>query len=901
MSPQGNTSQPLLKVDHVPRSTKTFVTFRTLPPDIPNAHAPSRPASGSSVWRFCERGLKILILLVFMSLGNSISLALAAPEKLARSHWISPNVIYVPPDLGDEVDLVLTDQDWDEQGQSVARFKKTSTPPPNRGPLQGLIEHKSTTPVTSDLLQRWIRKPHFIRSPQGARTGVQTAPVIDHSFANKTSPLGAIWENDRTVTLRLWAPTAQEIQVKLSNGRKVAMSYQNTPEDVGIWSVRGDFANLSYVYEVTVFRRDLGRMTTVTTTDPYSVDTSSDGQWSKISDLRSQEPQGWSEFRAPVFARKADTVLYELHVRDFSQSLATVFKPAPAWLGTYLAFGKDHAGTRALKALADSGVTHIHLLPTFDFASVPEDRSSQKSPTIPDNPSPIGSEAAEAVERVRAQDGFNWGYDPVHFMVPDGSYATRPNNRILEHRQMALDLAQMGLKVVVDVVFNHMSGSRLQHSSVLDKIVPDYYFRLDGLGKIYNSTCCANTASEHIMMARLVKDSIRHWAKEYKVGGFRFDLMGHMPKALLVEVRDMLQTMEQQNGGPYVLYGEGWDFGEVAGGRLFENASQRNMAGTAIATFSDRGRDAIRGGSPSGEPSIRGIATGLGAIPSENAELLRLQDVLEVDLTGNLKNFEIQNFQNQSKKGSEVFFQGESAGYAKDPIDVVRYVGAHDNETLFDAIMWKTTGSHSNDARSQMALLAMSFVALGQGIPFFHAGDEFLRSKSLDRNSYDSGDHFNVLDYELSDPGWGKGLPPGPSNRPLWPRMKEIALRGAPDNSLLEQTQEAFLNLLKIRKSSLLFRKETESEIKQGMSFLYSPSGKTPHLTAVEYRRSSAIESQDPFRRIVVLWNSGTAKLKFSHPKLSGLQIHPLSPGAATFKDQNTVELSPRSYSVWAE
>jgi len=194
-------------------------------------------------------------------------------------------------------------------------------------------------------------------------------------------------------------------------------------------------------------------------------------------------------------------------------------------------------------------------------------------------------------------DSFNWGYDPFHYTVPEGSYATDPNGsmRILEFRQMVKATHDMDLKLIMDVVYNHTNASGVNDKSVLDKIVPGYYHRLNvNTGGVENSTCCDNTATENLMMGKLMIDLLKVWADDYKVDGFRFDLMGHQPKDVMVEALEEVREIDPNT----LFYGEGWDFGEVANNACFGQANQINMAGTEIGTFSDRLRDAVRGGSP---------------------------------------------------------------------------------------------------------------------------------------------------------------------------------------------------------------------------------------------------------------------------------------------------------------
>ncbi|MFD0891139.1 DUF3372 domain-containing protein, partial [Streptosporangium algeriense] len=238
---------------------------------------------------------------------------------------------------------------------------------------------------------------------------------------------------------------------------------------------------------------------------------------------------------------------------------------------------RDSAGTAELRSLARDGLTHVHLLPVFDFATVPDRRSERTEPDGDLASMPPDSELQqERVALTAARDSYNWGYDPLHHTVPEGSYASDPDGtaRIVEFRRMVAGLNRMGLRVIMDVVYNHTYACGPHPSAVLDRLVPGYYHRLLDDGTVATSTCCANTAPEHLMMGRLVVDSVVTWAREYKVDGFRFDLMGHHPKANLLAVREALDRLtpaaDGVDGASVLLYGEGWDFGEVAGGARFE-------------------------------------------------------------------------------------------------------------------------------------------------------------------------------------------------------------------------------------------------------------------------------------------------------------------------------------------
>jgi pullulanase-type alpha-1,6-glucosidase len=335
-------------------------------------------------------------------------------------------------------------------------------------------------------------------------------------------------------------------------------------------------------------------------TDPYSVSLSANSRRSQAVDLDDPvlQPDGWGRLEKPSLAAWSDIVLYELHVRDFSASDPSV---PGALRGTYKAFAlPDSVGVRHLRTLAAAGVSHVHLLPILDFATVEEDRRLWREADLAGLP-PDSERQQARLAALGTADPYNWGYDPLHYRVPEGSYATDPAGpaRILEAREMVAALAAAGLRTVLDVVFNHAFASGQERHSVLDRIVPGYYHRLNAEGEVETSTVCANTASELAMMERLMVDSVVTWARDYKIDGFRFDLMGHHMKRNLLAVRAALDRLTPERDGvdgrSIYLYGEGWSFGEVANDARGVQASQANLPGTGIGTFNDRPRDAARG------------------------------------------------------------------------------------------------------------------------------------------------------------------------------------------------------------------------------------------------------------------------------------------------------------------
>jgi len=723
-------------------------------------------------------------------------------------------------------------------------------------------------------------------------TGVQIAGVLDDLY-RYDGPLGITF-NDKTPTLRVWAPTARGVKLHLyasPDADAQNILPMTCDPQTGVWSIVGSPAwyGKYYRYEVEVYIQASRKVEPALVTDPYSVSLSTNSRYSQIVDLADPafQPAGWKELRAPSLAAPEDIVLYELHVRDFSISDETV---PHALRGTYRAFTHAHSyGMRHLRALTTAGLTHVHLLPVFDFATVDDDRSTWKTVDVSMLRSfPPDSEwQAHAVETIQNTDGFNWGYDPYHFTVPEGSYATDPQGpaRILEFREMVHALNCLGLGVVMDVVYNHTTAYGQNEKSVLDRIVPGYYHRRNSRGEVETSTCCPNTATEHAMMRKLMVDSILTWAKAYKINGFRFDLMGHHMKADLEAVRDALDTLTMAKDGvsgrKIYLYGEAWDFGEVGANSRGVNASQKNIGGTGVGSFNDRFRDSVRGGAPFDHPQLQGFTTGLYCDPNDfyqgewweqQQKLLAHADLIRLGLAGNLKNYPLVNSQGATVLGSQIDYRGNPAGYTLDPGECINYVSAHDNETLFDAVQLKASPRTPLAARIRMHALALSLVLLGQGIPFIHAGDDLLRSKSLDRNSFNSGDWFNAIDFSRQTSNWGVGLPPG-ENTQRWDILRPLLANQAlkPGSTEIQWMAEYFREFLRIRKSSPLFRLRTEQQVRECLSFLNTGPDQIPGLIVMCLQRPLS----ESMKALATDQNAPYSLVETAKTRPVNLSIHP--------------------------
>ena len=765
-------------------------------------------------------------------------------------------------------------------------------------------------------------------------TGMQIQGVLDDLYTY-SGELGVIYHQG-IPTLKLWAPTAKSVTL-----HRFADAQANTPaiktpmeldSTTGVWTITGDTSwnQQYYLYEVQVFTPTTGEIVTNLVTDPYAVSLSLNSDRSQIVDINNDQtlkPDGWDTLVKPTLTAPEDISVYEVHIRDFSRDDQTV---AASHRGKYKAFTYDGKkgrpgpsdGMTHLLNLGNAGLTHIHLMPTFDLSTINEDPNQQ---IVPDyeylSSFPANSRRQQAViAATRGQDAFNWGYDPYHYGVPEGSYSTVPNNtsRLLEFREMVQTLNENGLRVVMDVVYNHTTFSGQNPQSVLDRIVPDYYYRYNQNGELQSTSCCPDTASEFAMMSKLMIDTVVTWAKAYKIDSFRFDLMNLHTVDNMIALRDAVQGLtvaaDGVDGSKIYIYGEGWDFGSLKANG-FKHGTQWNMAGTGIGTFNDRMRDAAHGGYSQDPLGIRrqGFINGqfydwngydYDQITRDN--LWDSTDRIRLGLAGNLQDFQFINRHNKLVKGKDL----NGVGYTTDPQEAINYVSKHDNETLYDLNVFKMPPATPMEERVQAQNMGISIIGLSQGIPFFHMGSDMLRSKSLDRNSYDSGDWFNRIDFTYNSNNFGVGLPPAWDNQSRWQIMEELLA-----NQTLNPSQSDILNsvnhlqeILQIRQSSKLFRLETSADIQQRLQFHNTGSQQQDGLIVMSI--SDRIEPDlDPnYEYLVVLFNANKISQTFTLPELKGvpMELHPVQKNKETTLtqasfDQNTGEFSipPRTTAVF--
>jgi len=750
------------------------------------------------------------------------------------------------------------------------------------------------TNTLSDADAKHLLKGQVVVASYGSSTDVsrvQIQSVLDALYAAnaKTQTLGVTYSGG-VPSVSVWAPTAKSVKVRVFADSSTATYTEHAmTEDApsGVWSVTGDatWNRQFYLFDVEVYVPAADMVLHNLVTDPYSVSLSQDGE--AADDVRSQfvnlndgdlKPTNWDSLTKPTLLAPEDIVVYETHVRDFSINDATV--PANHQ-GTFMAF-TDFAsdGMKHLLALKDAGLTVVHLLPAFDIASVIEKKSERVEPSI--TLSSRDSEAAQAADR--SKDGFNWGYDPFHYGVPEGSYSTNPDGvtRIKEFREMVKALNANGLRVVMDVVYNHTAASGQDDKSVLDKVVPGYYYRYDVNGNLQTSSCCSDTACEYEMMEKLMIDTVLRFATDYKVDGFRFDLMNLHTQKNMTNLKAKVDEINTNDSNRKIyLYGEGWDFGSASSKGLTTcpdcYAKQWNMKGTRIGTFNDKIRDAAHGGY------------------SENPLQIRHQGFingLSYDWNGYEYNGRDQSDLRNAMATLRMTLKGTVDDYTDDPQESINYVEKHDNETLFDQNVFKMPIGASMADRVRAQNMGASLVGLAQGIPFIQMGSEILRSKSLDRNSYDSGDWFNKVDWTYATNNFGVGLPPQRDNEARWDIMKPLLTNTAldPATADMQSTTAHLREILRIRKSSKLFRLETEADINAHVSFYNA--GPTPQDGLIVMSLTDGASIDPTYETILVFFNANKIQQTFTIAGASGknFTLHPIQ--ADTTDEDSVVKTS---------
>lgn len=510
--------------------------------------------------------------------------------------------------------------------------------------------------------------------------------VFEKAYTYHGNDLGARW-TPRQTGFRLWAPTAQNVIINLYHSGNpeaddLIRSVPMTPGECGTWvaAVDGDLNGVYYTYLVQVENR------TVEACDPYAVTTGVNGKRAMVLDLSSTNPQGWSQDHNPNADMKiTDAFIYELHIRDLSMDSSSGISHKGKFLGVIEPGTKNAQGIpTGLDHIKSMGITHLHLLPIYDYGSVDETHLEKQQ--------------------------FNWGYDPVNYNVPEGSYSTDPYHgevRVKEMKQMIQGLHEAGISVIMDVVYNHVYHV---DEYCFNQIVPYYFSRFDENGKLTNASGCGNdTASERSMVHKYIVDSVNYWADEYHIDGFRFDLVGLIDTDT---INDLMHTVHTKHPD-VIFYGEGWDMAQGITKPNIHMTTQSNAhLVPGFAFFNDMLRDTMRG------------------------------SVFDTSSSGYISGNII------PKEALAKCFQA-APGWTKDPGQVVNYISCHDNHTLFDRITLSVPKASRNQ-RIAINRLGAAFFLTSQGIPFFQAGEEMLRSKPSHTgepigNSYKSPDRINSI------------------------------------------------------------------------------------------------------------------------------------------------------------
>ena len=518
---------------------------------------------------------------------------------------------------------------------------------------------------------------------------IYSTDAFEQEYTYTGTDLGATWSSEKT-DFRVWAPTAEAVKVNLyesgTEGTNDLIEQLEMTKDVnGTWiaSKDGDLNGTYYTYEVTINGEKNEAC------DPYARTTGVNGKRAMVIDLASTNPEGWENDTNPHAGEGyTDAVIYELHVRDLSSDASSGITNVGKFLGLIETGTTNEAGvSTGLDHIKDLGITHLHLLPSYDYGSVDETQLDK--------------------------DQFNWGYDPVNYNVPEGSYSTDPYNgevRVAEMKQMVQGLHNNGISVVMDVVYNHVYNAS---EFCFNQIVPGYFSRIDEDGKYSSGSGCGNdTASERAMVKKYIVESVKYWADEYHIDGFRFDLVGLIDTETMNEV-----VAEVHKDHPDVIfYGEGWTLDTSLTKEGYTLSTQVNSKETPdFAYFNDNLRDGLKG---------------------------NVFDTNKLGFVSGAKGLE--NTITQSFLGS--------AEWCSSPSQTINYASCHDNLTLFDRIV-KSTDKLSREEHIRMNNLSAAIYMNAQGIPFMQAGEEMLRTKpkengGFDENSYASSDEVNSLKWD---------------------------------------------------------------------------------------------------------------------------------------------------------
>ncbi|MEZ4913064.1 MAG: type I pullulanase [Chitinophagales bacterium] len=588
--------------------------------------------------------------------------------------------------------------------------------------------------------------PHTSSAQSNSSTVEKKYKNFDEYPTYEGNDLGLQIIDKNTFVFKIWSPTATAAKIFLYNhdvkSQPIETIMMEGPDEHGVFSakIEGEKWGLYYNFSVKI-----DNLWQKAVPDPYARACGRNSQRAQIVNFAKTNPPHWEYDHSPEVKNFTDIILYELQVRDLSMHPQSGMQHK----GKYLALTEPNTQTpkgtpTGLQHIRDLGITHVHLLPVYDFGSIDETKPQAEQ--------------------------YNWGYDPMNYNIPEGSYATDAQNgatRIKEFKQMVQNLHQNGLGVVIDVVYNHTYKTR---DSFFEYLVPGYYYRQDSEGNFSNASACGNEiASERAMVRKMIVESVTYWEKEYHIDGFRFDLMGVLDQETMRQVRAALDTINPN----IFIYGEGWKAGAspLPDSELSLKATTYQLP--RIAAFSDDLRDAVKGAWHTAEdPGF--IAGKEGMEESIKFGVVAATQHPEIDY----------NLVNYSK-----------AAWAAEPFQCINYVSCHDNHTLWDKINASAPQATEAD-KIKMQLLANTIVLTSQGVPFIHAGTEMLRTKFGNHNSFESPDSINQID---------------------WLRKEQYP-----------KVFEYYQNLIALRKNHPAFRMPSTEMIQKLLHFLPSP----PHTVA---------------------------------------------------------------------
>ena len=594
--------------------------------------------------------------------------------------------------------------------------------------------------------------------------------IYDSYPVYKGNDLGLTYTSKEYI-FKIWAPTAERVEIlfyKEGSGDNLITRYYMTKSESGTWkgAFTGKFEGWFYTFRVMINGVWLNEVP-----DPYAKAVGVNGKRAMVIDFKETNPANWEKDKSPLFKNKTDAILYELHVRDASISKNSGIKNKGKYLGlTETGTKNDEGLSTGLDHIKGLGVTHVHLLPCFDFYSIDESKPE------------------------KAQ--YNWGYDPLNYNVPEGSFSTNPYDgvtRIKEFKQMVQTFHQNGLRIVMDVVYNHTA---LTNESNFNQLVPGYYYRQTKDGKFSNATACGNeTASERYMMRKFMLESVLYWVKEYHIDGFRFDLMGVHD----IETMNLISKELHKIKPDILLYGEGWTAGSSPLPDSLRAIKKYAYKLDLIAVFSDDIRDGIKGSVF--EHADKGFVSGKPG----------MEEAIKFGIVASCKHPQVDyakvNYSN--------------APYAAQPLNTITYCECHDNHVLWDKLAISAKNATEAE-RKEMDKLAMSIVLTSQGISFLHAGTEFLRTKKGVENSFESPDSINAIDWSLKT------------------KNKEIF--------------EYLKGLIKMRKEHPAFRMKTTKEIAANIQFI--DPGQKGSVTYI----INGEKVNDRWKKIFVVLNSDLRK-----------------------------------------